>query len=161
MSQIPTLGRIVIYTLTGRDAKKINGRRGDARAHMQKHKQRKNGVMVHVGNAVSAGEFFPMIITRVWGPDATSAVNGQVMLDGGDLFWVSSVQVGKEGEAGSFSWPAIRSAAALAFDDKLASGTAGTDVSKATPDPAAPSTKSTAPAPFVPRDVRNHDAPKT
>lgn len=122
MSFVPTLGRIVIYALTADDAVKINRRRRHAQRHMDKHRSRKAGVMVHVGNSVAEGQLFPMIITAVWGGEPTSAVNGTVFLDGSDTFWRTSVSVGKSGEPGTFAWPAVRSVASLAVDDKLSTG---------------------------------------
>ena len=100
---IPTIGRIVHYRLGAQDAEAINRRRSHARAHLNEHRDNSNGVQIHVGNDVKEGDAFPMIITRVWGDTPTSAVNGQVFLDGSDLFWGTSVCVG-EGPR-TFSWP--------------------------------------------------------
>lgn len=100
---VPTIGRIVHYRLSQEDAEQINRRRADANDQMGWHREHKTGAQVHVGNSVAAGDAFPMVITRVWGPTETSAVNGQVMLDGNDLFWATSVTVG-DGPR-SFSWP--------------------------------------------------------
>ena len=100
---IPTIGRIVLYTLTDQDAEAINRRREHARKHMDAHRENANGVMVHVGNTVSRGDTFPMIITRTWGNDEHSAVNGTVMLDGSDTFWATSRVVGEH--AGMYRWP--------------------------------------------------------
>ena len=99
----PAIGRIVHYRLRDNDATAINRRRTDARAKMDWHRENKTGSQVHVGNDVSAGEVYPMIITKVWGSEAHSAVNGQVLLDGNDLYWATSVCVG-EGP-GTFAWP--------------------------------------------------------
>jgi hypothetical protein len=77
----PTIGRIVHYTLSEDDAKAIHKRRSDAAG-------------LHIGNAVDAGDVFPMMITRVWGDTPESAVNGQVLLDGTDVLWACSVQQG-------------------------------------------------------------------
>jgi hypothetical protein len=44
-----------------------------------------------------------MLITRAWGDQPDSLVNGQVFLDGGDCLWVTSVKVG-EGPR-TFAWP--------------------------------------------------------
>ena len=107
---IPTIGRIVIYTLTSMDAEAINRRREHAAAHMAEHRANSTGVMVHVGNEVYQGQEFPMIITRVWGPDAGSAVNGTVLLDGSDTFWVCSAVVDQAASdeprtSGMYRWP--------------------------------------------------------
>lgn len=100
---IPTIGRIVHYTLAEQDAQAINKRRTDASRQMQTHRENSNGVQVHVGNAVSVGDVYPMIITCVWGTTPESSVNGQVFLDGNDLLWVTSVACG-EGQR-TFAWP--------------------------------------------------------
>lgn len=100
---IPTIGRIVHYTLTEQDAANINKRRDDAWQHMREHQQASSGVVVHIGNHVSAGEIYPLVITRCWGDQEESAVNGQVLLDGADTLWVTSVHVGAGN--GTFRWP--------------------------------------------------------
>lgn len=100
---IPTIGRTVIYALRETEAEAINRRRQHAKLHMDEHRANSNGVMVHVGNTVKAGDRFPMIITRVWGTTAESVVNGTVMLDGSDTFWANSVGVGDVN--GTWSWP--------------------------------------------------------
>lgn len=61
------------------------------------------GAQAHIGNDVKEGDTFPMLIVRVWGPTATSAVNGQVFLDSNDVLWATSVCLG-EGPR-TFSWP--------------------------------------------------------
>lgn len=95
---IPSIGRIVHYQLSEHDVEMINRRRKDATNHMADHRANANGVMVHVGNQVSAGDEFPLIITRVWASredvSEATAVNGQVLLDGSDSLWVTSVTQG-------------------------------------------------------------------
>ncbi|WP_100813025.1 hypothetical protein [Microbacterium lacus] len=104
---IPSIGRIVHYTLSESDAEAINRRRDDAvaAAHNPRHadRQKPMGEQVHFGNPVREGDVFPMIIVRVWGTTAESVVNGQVLLDGNDSLWVTSVGVG-EGPR-RFVWP--------------------------------------------------------
>lgn len=105
--QIPTIGRIVHYRLSEDDAKQINRRRTDGAAIAQRMKmepaQWPAGAQAHIGNNVTEGDTFPMLITRVWGSNPTAAVNGQCYLDGNDVLWVTSACVG-EGPR-SFSWP--------------------------------------------------------
>lgn len=98
--QKPSIGRIVHYTLSEQDADHINRRRAHAKeqATLGGHNH-----PVHVGNSVSAGDVHPMTITRTWGDTPESSVNGQVMLDGNDLHWVTSRSQG-EGN-GHFQWP--------------------------------------------------------
>jgi hypothetical protein len=102
---IPTVGRIVLYSLSEDDAQRINKRRNDAVASAHEHKlnPEATGKQVHIGNIATAGDVYPMIIVRTWGITPTSSVNGQVMLDGNDTLWVTSVSVG-EGER-RFAWP--------------------------------------------------------
>lgn len=90
----PALGDIVWYTLTDQDADAINRRRAQATNHFREHHDRADGIQLHTGNAVQAGDIYPLAITRVWGTTPASAVNGQVLLDGSDTLWVSSVQHG-------------------------------------------------------------------
>jgi len=100
---VPTPGRIVLYTLSKQDADAVNKRRADAQRHLQDHRENSNGVQIHVGNQLSEDDVYPMMIIRVWGPTATSCVNGQVFLDGNDLLWVTSVAVGIGPR--TFAWP--------------------------------------------------------
>ncbi len=94
---IPEIGRIVHYTLNGYDADMINRRREDSRSHMGEHRDNSNGVILHMGNPVKVGDVYPLIITRVWAehPVESTSVNGQVLLDGNDSLWVSSIQQGE------------------------------------------------------------------
>lgn len=105
---IPTIGRIVHYTLTSEDASQINRRRTTA-AHIKDRMQPMaspawpEGAQAHIGNDAAEGQIYPMIITRVWGKDESSSVNGQVFLDGNDVLWKTSVQV--DNGPGTFTWP--------------------------------------------------------
>jgi len=103
---VPTVGRIVLYTLSEDDAKRINKRRIDAvaTAHANKQNPEATGKQVHIGNVAREGDVLPMLIVRVWGTTPESAVNGQVLLDGNDTLWVTSVTMG-EGPR-RFAWPA-------------------------------------------------------
>jgi hypothetical protein len=97
---VPTVGRIVLYKLTEYDASAVNKRVKDAMENMASYQARSNGTIVYVGNSVSAGDVYPMIVVRVWTDDL---VNGQVMLDGNYTLWVTSVHVGED--PGNFAWP--------------------------------------------------------
>lgn len=101
--QVPSIGRVLHYTLSAQVAEQINRRRQHASEHRQDHIDNANGVQIHVGNQVKEGDVFPLIVTKVWGPDPTSAFNGQLLLDGNDLFWVTSTNIG-EG-VGKCAWP--------------------------------------------------------
>lgn len=106
---IPTLGRIVHYTLSESDAEAINRRRADRLAYQAnpyndpRIAQKPTGFQVHTGNPVAAGDVFPMVIVRVWGTRPDSVVNGKVLLDGNDDLWVTSVGHG-DGER-RWIWP--------------------------------------------------------
>lgn len=97
---VPTVGRIVFYTLTEADADAINKRLDDATNHRLAHSANANGVVVHVGNPAHEGDVLPMIIVRVWDG---GFVNGQVFLDGNHTLWKTSIPVGDG--PGRFSWP--------------------------------------------------------
>jgi hypothetical protein len=97
---VPSVGRIVHYKLTQQDADQINKRRKDARnknAAGVTLASQELGAVVHTGNEVRAADVYPSVITRIWGSTDGSAVNGQVLLDGNDLFWATSRLEG-EGE---------------------------------------------------------------
>jgi hypothetical protein len=84
-----SLGRIVHYTLTEQDANQVNGRR-DTPAYSN--------------NAV-AGQVFPAIAVRVWGP---KCANLQVFLDGNDTLWKTSATEDPNlgfGNSGFWHWP--------------------------------------------------------
>lgn len=90
----PTIGRIVHYMLNSQDAEQINRRRTTSAAIRERIEADKwpLGAQAHMGNAVEAGQVYPMLIVRVCGDDPVSAVNGQVFLDGNDIFWATSRQ---------------------------------------------------------------------
>ncbi len=85
---IPTIGRIVHYTLTEQDAAQINTLRGP---------------MTHQANPAYEGDVYPMMIVRVWGSSPDSAVQGQVFIDGNFTLWATSVPHG-EGPH-TYAWP--------------------------------------------------------
>lgn len=91
---IPSIGRIVHYRLGTSDTAQIERRRADARASGISAEA--TGAVVHAGNAVKAGDVYPMLITRIWATEPTEQTNvqGQVFLDGNDNLWVTSRQQG-------------------------------------------------------------------
>lgn len=95
---VPSKGRIVHYTLTETDAERITRRRTDGASIAERMGGGTwpAGAQAHIGNPVGAGDVFPMLIVRVWGSDASAAVNGKVELDGTDCLWVTSVVQGHE-----------------------------------------------------------------
>lgn len=114
----PAIGRIVQYKLSEQDAEAINRRRSDAatRRRLDGDADRVRRVQAgpsaeryvgpgwveHTGNEVHAGDIFPLVITRVW-PADTHGVNGQVLLDGNDTLWVTSVAEGDSER--QYTWP--------------------------------------------------------
>jgi hypothetical protein len=87
--QARMVGEIVRYMLTAQNAADINRRR--------EHRGSPILGQAHVGNLVSEGDIFPMMVVRVWGSDKDqAAANGQVFLDGSDTLWVTSVMPGTE-----------------------------------------------------------------
>lgn len=113
--QIPTPGRIVRYRVSEQEAEAIMRRRTSSQSIAARITNRVTaeiggpvpewplGAQAHIGNAVEAGDEFPMLIVRAWGDQPTSVVNGQVFLDGNDVLWALSVGVG-EGPH-TWSWP--------------------------------------------------------
>lgn len=99
---VPTVGRVVLYKMSSHNASEINRRREHARESMDYHRWKKNGTMVHVGNHITEGDVFPMIVVRVWGNTPDAAINGKVLLDGSDDYWATSVSVGDK--PGSYHW---------------------------------------------------------
>ena len=78
---IPSVGRIVHYTLTQLDADRAkNARLADPN---------------RLGNEPREGDVCPLLIVRAWGDTEESVVNGQIFLDGNDTLWAMSVGQGE------------------------------------------------------------------
>lgn len=114
--QIPSSGRIVHYKLSAQDAEQIMRRRTTGASIAERMRVQVSpiecatpilgwptGAQAHIGNDVEEGNVFPMLITRTWGNTPSAAVNGQVFLDGNDVFWATSRTVGDQ--PGQFAWP--------------------------------------------------------
>ena len=120
--QIPSIGRIVHYRLSAQDVEQITRRRTTGASIAERMKDAATtleipaegapqrcvygwpaGAQAHIGNDVHEGDVFPMLIVRTWGSTAGAAVNGQVFLDGNDVFWATSRTVGEQ--PGQFAWP--------------------------------------------------------
>lgn len=83
MSALPRMGQIVLYRLDDADAAAIA------------HRRLMDGV--RSSNRVEAGDVYPMIVVRAWRNEfgeGKHGVNGQVLLDGPDQHWVTSVPEG-------------------------------------------------------------------
>lgn len=93
-SQTPAVGRIVHYRLSEEAAQLINGRRVVGTPILP------GGTQYHFGNPAEAGQTFPMLIVNA---SVIGMVNGQVFLDGNDVYWAKEVSEGVG--VGEFSWP--------------------------------------------------------
>ena len=94
----PTIGRIVHYCLTEQDAECINRRR--VNYHLDPSNE---GFIFHTGNVANAGDVFPAMAVRV--NDDGASVNAQVLLDGNDTLWVTSVVESVGAVPGGWFWP--------------------------------------------------------
>ncbi|MFI2367311.1 hypothetical protein [Streptomyces sp. NPDC018833] len=100
---VPTVGRIVHYTLSLQDADAVNRRRAEATsARASENPEIRPRYVAHVGNHASAGDVFPAMVVRVWQGDEAS-VQLQVFLDGNDTYWATSRREGTG--PGTWSWP--------------------------------------------------------
>jgi hypothetical protein len=103
MSSAISVGVMVRYTLTEQDAKEINRRREPNVGHAENWPK---GAQAHVGNPVGEGEEVAMVIVAVWPKefDDGSGVNGQVLLDGNDSLWVTSIRYNDEKVPGTWHY---------------------------------------------------------
>ena len=124
----PTIGSIVLLTLSATMAAQINGRRTDRASIFERIQQKlwPEGAQAHIGNVVAEGDVFPVIVVRVW---AENCISGQAVLDGNDTFWVPSI--GRNSSVnptpGCWDLPAPEGASAPA----TAAAAAGPDVAAA------------------------------
>lgn len=107
--QIPTLGRVLLYMLTAKDADEINRRRTSGPAIRQgiERGQWPLGAQAHIGNTAAEGQVFPADVVRV---RPGGVVNLQVKLDGTDTLWVQGPQqadVTGPLEPGTWQWPQL------------------------------------------------------
>ncbi len=106
---MPTVGRIVHYTLTQQDADAINVRRehylvfcATLTGQPLPGEPGMNGHMAHVGNTAREGDVCAATVVRTFDPSVSTA-NLQVHLDGNDTYWATSRQEGDR--PGYWSWP--------------------------------------------------------
>lgn len=98
----PAIGRIVHLRLPAACAEQINKARQCHADTDDRGMVASTGAVLRQGNTVSEGDEYPLVITRVWTGDHAS-VNGQVLLDGNDTLWATSVVEGTE--PGTWHWP--------------------------------------------------------
>lgn len=98
MSSVPSICKIVQYTLSDQDAVLINKRRDDSFVSQTVHS-------AVVGNMARGGDVYPAIVVRVFegGTEVNGVCNLQVMLDGNDTYWATSRTEGAE--PGNWHWP--------------------------------------------------------
>lgn len=102
----PTVGRLVHYTLSRKDAEHANRRRVTTKSIADRVNAGtwSVGAQAHIGNEVREGQVLPMIVVSVCFPgDDQGRVNGQVFLDGNDQLFVTSRPQGTE--PGTWAWP--------------------------------------------------------
>lgn len=89
----PTVGRIVLYTLSEYDAREISARR-EKISHLP------------IWNHVAEGQTYPAIVVRTFGG---TTVNLKVFLDGDDNYWATSriecADPRLDLEEGKWQWP--------------------------------------------------------
>lgn len=85
---VPSLGRIVHYTMSDQDVTVAN------------HRRRLLGAR---GNDAISERTYPLIITAVYADDAVVLLSGQVLLDGDSTYWIASVREGTG--PGAWCWP--------------------------------------------------------
>lgn len=103
------IGRIVHYVLTEQDAKDVNRRRTTTASIADRSRQLSDkwsvGAQAHIGNVAIAGQHYPMMVVVVF---SDAVVNGQVLLDGNDSLWMTSVGFAMAGGKGTWHWPEPR-----------------------------------------------------
>lgn len=106
MTQQPTIGRIVHYKLSSKDAESVNQRREDAANYRAnpynppRVAKKPTGFVVHVGYQVEEGQVLPAMVVGT--PESGNA-DLSVYLNGTDTLWSPEAS---EGDApGCWSWP--------------------------------------------------------
>jgi hypothetical protein len=88
----------VLYVLNATEAEEIARHRALRVRHLRAGE-------TFSANTVREGDVFPMIIVRTWGEEPHSAVNGKLLLDGEDDYWVTSRVCNPDKRPGTWHWP--------------------------------------------------------
>lgn len=114
MPSPPSLGRILLYSVTAEQSAQVNRRRTDGKAIAARMKLMvasdtgedevihgwPAGAQAHIGEPLEPGELVPLIVTKVF---EGGTVNGQAFLEGNDVLWVIAVNEGTG--PGTWQWP--------------------------------------------------------
>ena len=84
------LGKQVLYKLSSNDAEVINRRRVNSIVTSDVTWPKE--AQVHFGNEALEGQVYPGVIVREW----SDTYNLQIFLDGNDIYWATSRNIGYE-----------------------------------------------------------------
>lgn len=101
-----SVGRIVQYALSQRDVDAITRRRTNGYSIAERMKADPPtwpaGAQAHIGSPHYTGQLVPLIVVVAWEPNG-GGINGQAILDGNDVLWVTGVTQGTA--PGTWRWP--------------------------------------------------------
>lgn len=108
----PTIGRVVHYCLSAKDAEQVNRRRTSGKSIAERITSGSwpIGAMAHIGNRAVEGQLYPaeIVMAMADSPDPGAKVvyvNLKVSLDGTDFFWAEKVYEGHG--RGEWRWPQL------------------------------------------------------
>ncbi|MBV8979279.1 MAG: hypothetical protein JO086_00085 [Acidimicrobiia bacterium] len=108
--QVPTPGRIVLYTLDSLDAAVVNRRRTSPAsiAARMSSGHWPEGAQAHIGRLAGEGQILPMLIVAVGDTgDVPEWISGRVFLEGTDVLWKPTLDLAAfEPTPGRWHWPA-------------------------------------------------------
>lgn len=105
MTKKPYIGAVLQYVLDEENADHINRRRTTG-ADIAQRQNWPQGAQAHIGRFAEAGQVCALIVTETH--DDGAFVNGQVLLDGNDTLWVTTVEELDENRGvreGGWRWP--------------------------------------------------------
>ncbi len=99
--------RIVCFVFDGPSAQEVMRRRTDSGSIGRRLQITPpawpEGAQAHIGNSVEPGDICPAMVVRVW-DSKTGSVNLQVLLDGSDTYWATSVPYDEQKGPRSWHW---------------------------------------------------------